>query len=41
MMNWQQFKNLPKIQSLPPQEQARQFFIYQSDRIHEASMANA
>lgn len=37
-MNWQQFKNLPKIQSLPPQEQTRQFFIYQSDRIISSTL---
>lgn len=38
MWNWNQFKQLPRICELPPAEQSRQFFIYQSDMIYESRM---
>jgi hypothetical protein len=41
MWSWNQFRNLPKNQGLSPQEQARQYFIHQSNMIMEASFNNA
>lgn len=34
--NWDRFKSLDKIKNLTPQEQARQYFLYQSNMIREA-----
>lgn len=39
--NWEQFKNLPKIQTLSPQEQARQYFLYQSNMMMENNFSAA
>jgi len=41
MWSWNQFRNLPRNQGLSPQEQARQYFIHQSNMIMEASFNNA
>ncbi len=41
MWNWDQFKNLPRISSLPDHEQARQFFLYKSNHYFESAAANA
>jgi hypothetical protein len=41
MWSWNQFRNLPKNQGLSPQEQARQYFIHQSNMMMEASNNNA
>lgn len=38
MYNWNRFKELPKIKQLSPQEQSRQYFIYQSNMMYEASL---
>jgi len=40
MWSWNQFRNLPKNQRLSPQEQARQYFIHQSNMMMEASSNN-
>jgi hypothetical protein len=40
MWNWNQFKNLPRNRDLSPQEQSRQYFIYQSNMMYEASVNN-
>ena len=37
MWSWNQFRNLPKNQGLSAQEQARQYFIHQSNMMMEAS----
>lgn len=41
MYNWNQFRNIPKFKGLPPQEQARQYFIYQSNMMIEQSSNSA
>jgi hypothetical protein len=41
MWNWNQFKNLPRNRDLSPQEQSRQYFIYQSNMMYEASLNNS
>lgn len=41
MWSWNQFRNLPRNQGLSPQEQARQYFIHQSNMMMEASNNNA
>lgn len=41
MWSWNQFRNLPRNQGLSPQEQARQYFIHQSNMIMETSSAVA
>jgi hypothetical protein len=40
MWNWNQFKNLPRNRDLTPAEQSRQYFIYQSNMMYEASVNN-
>ena len=40
MWNWNQFKNLPRNRDLSAQEQSRQYFIYQSNMMYEASVNN-
>jgi hypothetical protein len=40
MWNWNQFKNLPRNRDLSPQEQSRQYFIYQSNMMYEANINN-
>lgn len=35
-MNFNQFKNLPRIKDLPIQEQNRQWFLYQGNLMYEA-----
>jgi hypothetical protein len=37
MWSWNQFRNLPRNQGLSAQEQARQYFIHQSNMMMEAS----
>lgn len=37
MYNWNQFRNFPKFKNMTPQEQARQYFIYQSNIMMEQS----
>jgi len=41
MWSWNQFRNLPKNQGLSAQEQARQYFIHQSNMMMESSFNNA
>jgi hypothetical protein len=41
MWSWNQFKNLPRNRDLSPGEQSRQYFIYQSNMMYEASVNNA
>jgi hypothetical protein len=38
MWNFNQFKNLPRNRDLTPAEQSRQYFIYQSNMMYEASI---
>ena len=40
MYNWNQFRNFPKFKDMSAQEQARQYFLYQSNMMMEQS-ANA
>ena len=40
MYNWNQFRNFPKFKDMSQQEQARQYFLYQSNMMMEQS-ANA
>jgi len=40
MWSWNQFRNLPRNQGLSPQEQARQYFIHQSNMMMEAASIN-
>ena len=40
MYNWNQFRNFPKFKNMSAQEQARQYFLYQSNMMMEQS-ANA
>jgi hypothetical protein len=40
MWSWNQFKNLPRNRDLSPGEQSRQYFIYQSNMMYEASVNN-
>ena len=40
MWSWNQFKNLPRNRDLSPAEQSRQYFIYQSNMMYEASINN-
>jgi len=39
--NWEQFRNLPRIQTLSPQEQARQYFLHQSNTMMENTFSAA
>ena len=41
MWSWNQFRNLPKNQTLSAAEQARQYFIHQSNMMMEASINNS
>ena len=38
-MNFNSFKNLARVKDLPIQEQHRQYFLYQSNKIYESSFA--
>lgn len=38
MYSWNQFRNFPKFKNMSPQEQSRQYFIYQSNMMYEASI---
>ena len=40
MYNWNQFRNFPKFSGMSAQEQARPYFLYQSNMMMEQS-ANA
>jgi hypothetical protein len=40
MWSWNQFRNLHRNQGLSPAEQARQYFIHQSNMMYEASLNN-
>ena len=37
MYNWNQFRNFPKFKDMSQQEQARQYFLYQSNIMMEQS----
>ena len=41
MYNWNQFRNLPKYKDLPVNEQARQFFLYETSDASAASSSSA